>query len=94
MKLKFTLVANDDLEKIWEYIAVENPQVATHVVQMLVKKCEILAENPLLERQRDELAPGLRSFPSKNYMIFYRVSAKNVEIVRILSAAQDISSLF
>ena len=29
MKLRFTPVARDDLENIWEYIAEENPPAAT-----------------------------------------------------------------
>ena len=31
MKLRFTSVARDDLEGIWEYIAQENPRAATQV---------------------------------------------------------------
>jgi toxin ParE1/3/4 len=73
MKLRFTPVARDDLENIWEYIAEENPPAATRVARMLMQKCGMLADNPLIGRQRDELAPGLRSLPAGSYLIFYRV---------------------
>jgi len=93
MKLKFTPVARDDLEQIWDYIAENNPQAATRMAQMLMQKCQLLAENPLLGRQRNEIAPNLRSFPTKSYTIFYRIS-ENLEIIRILNAARDIDNLF
>ncbi len=48
MKLKFTPIARDDLESIWEYIAEENPPAATRVAQSLMEKCRLLADNPLL----------------------------------------------
>jgi len=66
MKLKFTPTASDDLELIWEYIARENPIAATNVTQIIMKKCHLLTENPLLGRQRHKLATNLRSFPVKN----------------------------
>lgn len=94
MKLKLTPVARDDLEGIWEYIAAENPQAATRIAQALMQKCRLLAENPLLGRQRDELASGLRSFPVRSYVIFYRIAATHLEIIRILHAARDIDSVF
>jgi toxin ParE1/3/4 len=94
MKLKFTPVARDDLEQIWDYIAENNPQAATKMAQMLMQKCQLLAENPLLGRQRNEIAPNLRSFPTKSYTIFYRISVENLEIIRILNAARDIDNLF
>jgi toxin ParE1/3/4 len=94
MNLKFTLIARDDLDTIWEYIAETNPSAATRILQKLMDKCRVLGENPFLGRQRDELATGLRSFPVQNYVIFYRVSADNVEIIRILNAARDIDTLF
>ena len=70
MNLKFTPIARDDLENIWEFIAKENLAAATRIAQTLMQKCYLLAENPLLGRQREELAFNLRSFPIKNYVIF------------------------
>jgi toxin ParE1/3/4 len=45
-------------------------------------------------KQRSELAPLLRSFPVKNYLIFYRPIDEGIEIVRILHGSQDIETLF
>ncbi|MFN6563165.1 MAG: type II toxin-antitoxin system RelE/ParE family toxin [Nostoc sp. ChiSLP01] len=43
-----------------------------------------LAKFPQIGKQRSELAPLLRSFPVKNYLIFYRPIDEGIEIVRIL----------
>lgn len=45
-------------------------------------------------RERSELAPFLRSFPVKIYLIFYRPIDEGIEIVRILHGSQDIETIF
>ena len=45
-------------------------------------------------RLRNEVAPFLRSFPVKNYLIFYRPIDEGIEIVRILHGSQDIETIF
>jgi toxin ParE1/3/4 len=94
MTLKFTSIARDDLDNIWEYIAETNPPAATRILQIIMNKCRILEENPFLGRKRDELATGLRSFPVQNHIIFYRISSSSVEIIRILNSTRDIDKLF
>jgi plasmid stabilization system protein ParE len=37
---------------------------------------------------------GIRGFPAQDYMIFYRESSHDIEIVRVLHGARDISALF
>ncbi|HWB48592.1 MAG TPA: type II toxin-antitoxin system RelE/ParE family toxin [Stellaceae bacterium] len=36
------------------------------------------------------MLPGLRSLPYGRYMIFYRISEEEVEIVRVLPGARDV----
>ena len=45
-------------------------------------------------RQRDELAPTLRSFPVGRYVIFYRSIEGGIEVARVLSAYRDLGRLF
>ncbi len=45
-------------------------------------------------RSRDELAAGIRSFPTGNYIVLYRVVGENVEIVRVLHGRRDIERAF
>jgi len=54
----------------------------------------MLAENPKIGREHDELFLNLRSFPYKDYVIFYFPIENGVEIYRVLHGARDIESLF
>jgi toxin ParE1/3/4 len=54
----------------------------------------VLANQSGSGRHREELAPGILSFPFGRYMIFYRASQDAIEIVRVLHVARDIQSIF
>lgn len=45
-------------------------------------------------RSREELAPGLRSFPVARYVVFYRTGHRGIEIARVLHGARDLDLLF
>jgi toxin ParE1/3/4 len=45
-------------------------------------------------RRREELLPGLRSFPIGNYVVFYREIKDGVDIIRILRGSRDIEAIF
>ena len=48
----------------------------------------------MMGRARDELAPGLRSFPIGRYVIFYEPLPDGVAIARVLHGARDIDAGF
>ncbi len=48
----------------------------------------------MMGRVRYELTAGLRSFPFGRYVIFYALSADEIDIVRVLHSARDIDSAF
>jgi toxin ParE1/3/4 len=48
-----------------------------------------LARFPNLGRERDDLAPGLRSHPVGQHVCFYRVDERTITITRILHAKMD-----
>jgi toxin ParE1/3/4 len=56
--------ARTDLAEIWFYIAQDNPDAADKFMRALVSRFPLLAAMPEMGRQREELAPRLRSFPS------------------------------
>lgn len=86
--------AEDDLLEIWLFIAEDSPQNADQYVDYIKKRCENLAEFPDVGRDREELAPGLQSFPIDNYVLFYKAIDDGIDIVRVLNAARDIPALF
>ncbi len=53
-----------------------------------------LAENPEIGTTREELLPGIRSFPVGNYILFYQAIDDGIELIRALSAYRDLESLF
>jgi toxin ParE1/3/4 len=53
---------------------------------------ETIGTFPNAGRQRVELGAGIRSFPILPYVLFYRVHARRVEIVRLLHGRRDIKA--
>jgi toxin ParE1/3/4 len=93
-QLRISPRASDDLLKIWNYIADESEANADAFIDKIYETMELLARQPGLGRHRDELAPGIQSFPVGRYIIFYRVVAGAIEIVRVLHGARDIENIF
>lgn len=82
--------AEADLEEIWLYIAHDSPERADHVVREIAKRSSMLGDQPGVGTMRDELLPGLFSFPVGSYVIFYRKRERGIEVVRVLHGARDI----
>ena len=94
LRLVISNSARADLTDIWAYIAEDSLGDADGFVDMLREKCEMLADSPELGRRRDDLTPGLRSFPVRRYQIFYRIAEREIQIVRVLSGYRDLDQLF
>lgn len=83
-----------DLAEIWDYLADDGEARADAFLTMMDGKFQLLSEHPALGRRREELAPGLRSFPAGRYVIFYLPVPNGVDIVRVLHGARDIETIF
>jgi toxin ParE1/3/4 len=44
-------------------------------------------------RPRDDLRPGLRSFPVGQYVIIYAIDDEDVQILHVIHGRQDIAGL-
>ncbi len=86
--------AEGDLLDIWSYIATRNPQAADEVLELIQQKCRLIAEFPNMGANRSELRPGVRSITVGNYVVFYRSTANEIEVLRVLHGARDLPSLF
>lgn len=94
MTVVFTQAAEADLERIADYIALDNPWRAATFVQELIDRCERLADAP----QAFPLVPryegrGIRRRSYREYLIFYRVGVDQIEIVHVLNGAQDYEAI-
>jgi toxin ParE1/3/4 len=76
---------------IWVHIAADNMTAADVLAERLDQAIERLSEYPELGPERPALGRGLRVFPVENIVIFYRVGPNELEIVRILHAARDVT---
>ncbi|MGC1484467.1 MAG: type II toxin-antitoxin system RelE/ParE family toxin [Candidatus Acidiferrum sp.] len=93
-QLRISPRAGEDLLEIWSYIADDSEANADAFIDKIYETMELLARQPGLGRHRDELAPGIQSFPVGRYIIFYRVLINAIEIVRVLHGTRDIENIF
>jgi toxin ParE1/3/4 len=94
MKLRMGPRTRADLKDVWRYVSPAGDDVADRHVRGIRKQCRMLARFPGVGRARDELAPGLRSFPVSPFVIFFRVVDDAVEIVRVLHGARDFEAIW
>lgn len=93
-RLRITPRANSDLLEIWAYISDDSERTADKFIDQMHEAIQKLAKHPELGRRRDELSQGIRSFPFRRYVVFYRRTSAFLLIVRILHGARDIYSAF
>jgi toxin ParE1/3/4 len=86
--------AKADLDEIWLHIALDNAINATRIIEAILDKGELLAEQPAIGRSRAEFGSGLRSLAVGSYLIFYRPIADGIEVVRIVHGARRFEALF
>lgn len=91
MNVQITTEAEDDLERIGDYIAQDNPRRALSFIVQLRDKCIGLAEMyetfPLVPRY------GLRRRVHGNYVIFYKVEIDRIVVIHVLHGAMDYSAI-
>ena len=93
-KLHLSPEAQEDLSEIKAYIAedLENPQAALSTVTKITKTIRILQDHALTGTPLSVVADvnsDYRYLVSGNYMVFYRVTGKDVFIDRVLYGRRD-----
>jgi toxin ParE1/3/4 len=90
----------DELWGIWHFIAQDNPDAATRVIEAAYNTFKTLAANPGLGRPRRFRNPRLRNIRSwritgfENHLIFYRGVTDGIEVNHVYHGARDIDALF
>ena len=93
----FSDAALRDLDEIFEFLGEQfgDLQRARAFVSSVVAQIEKIATLPaVLGRPRESLAPGLRSFPFRGYLIFMHYREDSLFIVNILHARRDIETYY
>jgi toxin ParE1/3/4 len=94
-RLTWSADAEDDMLSIWRYGADEwSPAAADDHLREINSSCERLLTTSELGKARDELLAGVRSILVRPHVVFYRVSANAIEILRILHQREDIEIVF
>jgi toxin ParE1/3/4 len=63
------------------------------LVTQILDKCRSHAQFPESGRLREEISPGLRSFPVRPYVVFFRPSDDTILILRILHGHRDLKRI-
>jgi toxin ParE1/3/4 len=93
--IAWTTEAQQWLEDIFEYIAIENPSAALDVVSGIHRRAEILREHPEAGYRYILSERHIRILLYGHYRIAYLVkSANDVEILGVFHGALDISKYF
>ena len=92
-KLKIVLLEEAilDIKEIWFYtFKTCSQEQADRYHSLIIKEIEFLATKPESGKTIDHLRNGYRSSKVKSHYIFYRFSANELEIVRILHENMDV----
>jgi toxin ParE1/3/4 len=93
-KYELTNKAVEDLTNIWEFTAEEwSEQQADKYYDLLLTKCQEIANNPALGKIYDIITNDLLGSKVEKHTIFYRKRVnKPIEITRILHGRMDINN--
>jgi toxin ParE1/3/4 len=91
---RLSKAAEQDIEDLWVYIATQDPIAADREIGKLLDRLPMLAKFPNMGSDRDMLLPGMKSFPSKPYVIFYILRSTEIEILRIIHQSRNIEAEF
>jgi len=88
-----SLGAELDLDEIWEYIAHDNIDAADRWIDKLFHAFETIALNPRIGHSRLDLTSyPILFWPVGAYLVLYRVSGEQVELIAVTQGARAIPS--
>jgi toxin ParE1/3/4 len=88
MKVRFTRNAQADLDQIRTFISKDNEEAASRIISRLIELAWALGDNPLEGRSTDEPSIYVLIASRLHYLIFYRVTATEIQILHIRHTAR------
>lgn len=98
-KFYLSPAALDDLENIWAFIALDNPEAASRVINAAYRTFGILSRHPEIGRIRP-IKKGekqVRSFlvsDFRNYVVYYQLVPDGINVLHVVHGARDQSRFF
>lgn len=94
MEIRRSPAAVADADEIWSYIAADNPEAATRMLQRIADAAHRLTDFPLSAPCFPEAGENIRCLTVGPYRTFYQVNHDHILIIRVLHAARDVAGLF
>jgi plasmid stabilization system protein ParE len=91
MKVRFEPGASDDLDRVFAWIAKDNPRAASEMIARIEAKVMQLATPELTNMGRPGLVAGTRELLEWPYIVVYRIDEvrEEVVVVSIVHGARD-----
>ena len=83
-----------DLNDISSYFAKQNIEAGERVLALFTEKCTRLIDFPNMGKSYEFLRSGIRGVPLDGYIIFYRLVATDMIILRVVNGRQNLANLF
>jgi toxin ParE1/3/4 len=82
--------AQSDIEDIWDYTAGHwNARQAEIYIRQIHHAIETVAAEPKLGRSCDDIRKGYRKYPAGSHVLFFRMTADGIDVVRVLHNRMD-----
>jgi toxin ParE1/3/4 len=94
MELIIAPSAQVDLLSIWEYVSRRDIEKANALLDSFKEAFDLLVTFPEMGREREGSPRGVLSFSHEGYLVFYRLSANLVEVIRVLHSTRDYAGIF
>ena len=91
-QVRYSPSARADLEKIASEIIDNNGAiVAARVLRRMRRSLSNLGDYPEIGRKRPQLGRGVRSWPFRPWIAFYRRAGDDVEVIRVIHGKRRIN---
>lgn len=93
-KVFYSASAENDLLEAWLYVAEDSVTAADRMLDQIEAEAIRLLGHPQMGRERRELSPGIRSWPTSTpYTLFYFPDEQGIIVARVLHHARDIQAI-
>jgi len=91
MRVHWTHTAQEHLDAIYEYIALDSEQYAKRMVDRLTRRSQQIAKHPLAGRRVPEYdVYQVREVIEGAYRIIYHIKPDQIDVVAIIHGAMDV----
>jgi toxin ParE1/3/4 len=90
MRFRVSPAAQRDLDEIFVYWAERaSPQITDQLIDRIVDRFWLLSQFPRAGKYASDIAPEIRCFPAGQYLVYYRISRRTVDIIHIFHGGRN-----